>query len=218
MAESVTVLLVDDHPLVRDGLRAMLASDTSIAVLGDAGSAVEAIQQVRRLRPQVVLMDIRMPGASGIEATRAIKRDHPSTAVIVLTMYDSEAYIVEAVQAGAAGYLVKDTSRELLCHAVHAALDGGVMIRSDLLRIAMQDLVQSQTQATEMRSLVEGLTQRELDVLSLLAQGCANRKIGQHLHLAEVTVKKHVQAIIAKLHASDRTQAAVTALRAGLIS
>lgn len=223
MHGSVKVLLVDDHPVVREGMRAMLARDPQIEVIGEAGNAEEACTFIDKNAPEVVLMDIRMPGASGIEATRTIKRDHPSISVIIVTMHDSESYVVQAVQAGAAGFLVKDASRELLCHAIHAVLDGGVMIRSDLLRQAMRTLPhgpahhRTATAHADEAGITEEFTEREIEILTRLATGAANRQIASELHLAEVTVKKHVQTIIAKLHASDRTQAAVLALRAGLI-
>ena len=214
------VLVVDDHPVVREGLRAMLNSDSGIEVVGEVGSGEEAVEMAVQLEPDVVLTDIRMPGMSGIEVTQRIKAALPGTAVIVLTMYDSEMYVVEALRAGAAGYLVKDSSRELLCHAVNSAMDGGTLVRSGLLRRAIQGLLRvplSSEETGDDKGLMERFTPREADVLRLVAQGYANREIGKALSLAEVTIKKHVQHIIAKLGASDRTHAAIVAVRLGLV-
>lgn len=219
MSETISVLLVDDHPVVREGLRTMLASEPDMEVVGEASSGEEALQKVGPLRPQVVLMDIRMPGMGGIAATQRIKEAQPTIAVIMLTMYDSEMYVVEAVRSGAAGYLLKDASRELMCHAVRAAVDGGVLIRSGLLRLASRGLgggAYGLAQVKEQPNDV-ALTPRELEVLRLLAQGHGNKEVARELYLAEVTVKKYVQAIIGKLNASDRTHAAIKALRLGII-
>lgn len=213
------VLLVDDHTVVREGLRSMLLSDPSIVVVGEAASGEEGIDQAFTLAPDVVLMDIQLPGISGIEATRRIKAAQPGTAVVFLTMYNSEMYVVEGLRAGAAGYLVKDSSRELLCHAIHAVLDGCVMIKSTLLRRATQGPSRVSQQPGEGQGgfgVMESLTNRELEVLHLVAQGYPNKQIAAELHLAEVTVKKHVQSVMGKLGASDRTQAAIMAVRLGL--
>lgn len=213
------VMLVDDHPVVREGLRAMLEGDPGIQVVGEAVCGEEAVEKAVQLEPDVLLTDIRMPGMSGIEVTQRIKAALPGTAVIVLTMYDSEMYVVEALRAGAAGYLVKDSSRELLCHAINAVMDGGTIVRSGLLRQAIQGLLRLPQQVEDSgaeRHLTERFTPRELDVVRLVTQGRANKEIARELNLAEVTVKKHVQSIIAKLGASDRTHAAIVAVRLGL--
>lgn len=218
MTQAIKVLLVDDHTVVREGVRTMLSGERDIAVVGEASSGEEAIQKALELEPQVVLMDIRMPGMSGCQAVRRIKSAHPTTSVIMLTMYDSDMYVVEAIQAGAAGYLTKDVSGELLCHAIRSVVDGGTMVRSGLLKRAIDALLRASA-ATKQESdvsLVEHLTARELDVLRLLARGCGNREICEELHLAEVTVKKYVQNVIQKLGVSDRTHAAIQAVRLGL--
>ena len=217
----VRVLLADDHPVVRAGLRTMLESDPKIEVVGEVGSGEEAVESVALLEPQVVLMDIRMPGMNGMEATRRIKSARPGIGVIVLTMYDSEMYVVEAIRAGAAGYLVKDSSRELLCHAIHAVADGGTMVRSTLLRRATHGLLHVPEAPMgdadgSAPTSPERFTPRELDVVRLVAQGFPNKRIAHELSLAEVTVKKHVQSIIGKLGVSDRTHAAIMAVRLGL--
>ena len=219
MDGAIRVLLVDDHPVVIEGLRTMLSDEAGIEVAGEAASGEEAIEKVEEVAPHVVLMDIRMPGIDGIEATRRLKQKHPTTAVILLTMYDSEAYVVEGIRAGAAGYLTKDASRELLCHAVRAVVDGGILVRGELLRRALEKHFRSPEDGgdREQLTLLEQLSPRELEVLGRVAQGHGNRAISEELHLAEVTVKKHVQSIISKLGASDRTHAAVMAVRSGLV-
>ena len=218
MGEKITVLLVDDHTVVREGLRTMLSGEADIDVVGEASTGEEALQMVAELEPNVVLMDIRMPGMSGTEAARKVKSLRPTTAVIMVTMYDSEMYVIEAIRAGAAGYLTKDASRELLCHSVRAVMDGGTMVRSGLLRQAVEGLLEKPTgpQAKPDPTLAGRLTERERDVLRLLAQGHANKDIAAELDLAEITIKKYVQNVISKLGVSDRTHAAIVGVRLGL--
>ena len=215
------VLIVDDHPVVRDGLRAMLETEPGIDVVAEAGNGEEAIEKANLLEPDVVLTDIRMPGISGIEVTRRIKACQPGIAVILLTMYDSEMYVLEALRVGAAGYLVKDSTRELLCHTIKSAVDGGTMVRSSLLKQAIQNMLHRPRQLSEEGQagsvVMERFTVREMEVLRLVALGYPNREIAGELHLAEVTVKKYVGSIIAKLGVSDRTQAAILAVRSGLV-
>jgi DNA-binding NarL/FixJ family response regulator len=220
VTKTIRVLLVDDHTVVREGVRTMLSGEPDIAVVGEASSGEEALQRAQELAPQVVLMDIRMQGMSGTEAARRIKSASPTTSVIMLTMYDSDMYVVEAIQAGAAGYLTKDVSRELLCHAVRSVVDGGTMVRSGLLKRAMDALLRSSAGDKKEKadiSLVERLTPREMDVLRLVARGSGNKEICEELALAEITVKKYVQTVIQKLGVSDRTHAAIQAVRLGLV-
>ena len=220
MTQTIRVLLVDDHTVVREGVRTMLSGEPGVVVVGEASNGEEALQRVQELAPHVVLMDIRMPGMSGTEAARRIKSASPTTSVIMLTMYDSDMYVVEAIQAGAAGYLTKDVSRELLFHAVRSVVDGGTMVRSGLLKRAMDALLRSSAgdkkEGADV-SLVERLTPREMDVLRLVARGHGNKEICEELKLAEITVKKYVQTVIQKLGVSDRTHAAIQAMRLGLV-
>lgn len=218
MSNKIKVLLVDDHTVVREGLRTMLIGEADIDVVGEASTGEEALQKVTELEPHVVLMDIRMPGMSGTEAARRVKSLRPTTAVIMVTMYDSEMYVIEAIRAGAAGYLTKDASRELLCHTIRAVMDGGTMVRSELLRRAVEGLLHkpSGAEGEADLSLAGRLTKRERDVLRLLARGYANKTISAELDLAEITVKKYVQNVISKLGVSDRTHAAVVGVRLGL--
>jgi len=215
----IKVLLVDDHPVVREGLRTMLAATPDIEVVAEAGDGFEAIDKAGSYQPQVVLMDLRMPNLDGLEATRRIKSQLPSVSVIVLTIYDNDAYVMDAIRAGAGGYLLKDASEDLLVHTIRAVHSGGMFINTGLWREAftsMTDIASIQPREKTVDSaILNNLTPRERDVLRLVAQGLSNKEIGRTLFISEDTVKKHVQTIMVKLDASDRTQAAVKAVRAG---
>ena len=215
----IRVLLVDDHPVVCEGLQAMLATAPDIEVVARAGDGFEAVEKAREHQPHVILMDLRLPNLDGLEATRRIKRQRKSAAIIVLTAFGSESYVVDAVKAGASGYLLKDTSRDLLLHAIRAANSGGMLIKPNLLRGTMNptDITSNQiSEAREDTAALGELTCREREVLRLVTDGYSNKQIGRALTISEETVKKHVQTIISKLGVSDRTQAAVKAVRAGL--
>ncbi len=216
----IRIMIVDDHQVVREGLKAMIDQEEDISVVGEASDGPEALAMARELTPNVVLMDIRMPKMDGLEATRRLKGESPDTAVIMISVYDNEAYVVDAIRAGAAGYILKDVSRELLIHTVKAVNAGGVLHRSSLLRRALESVAAPRIteQPAAPGPMLEALSGRETDVLGLMVEGLTNKQIGAHLSLAEDTVKKHVQSVIAKLQASDRTQAAVKAVRAGLIA
>ena len=219
--DKIKVLLVDDHPVVREGLRTMLSTAPDIEVVAEAGDGLEAIERTNEHCPHVVLMDLRMPNMDGLEATRRIKSQLPSTSVIVLTIYDNDAYVVDAVRAGAGGYLLKDASKDLLIHTIRAVNSGGMLIKTDLLReaiLSLSDAVGDQLKGKSGdATALQDLTARELDVLRLLIRGQTNKKIGEALFISEDTAKKHVQTIMLKLGVSDRTQAAVKAVRAGLV-
>jgi len=219
--DKIKVLLVDDHPMVREGLQAMLATTPDIEVVAEASDGLEAVEKANEHQPHIVLMDLRMPNLDGLEATRRIKSQLTSTSVIVLTIYDNDAYVVDAVRAGAGGYLLKDASRDLLVHTIRAVNSGGMLIKTSLMREAMLSTVgatgdQSKEKHTDARAL-SGLTPRERDVLRLVIEGQSNKEIGRVLLISGDTVKKHVQTILSKLGVSDRTQAAVKAVRAGLV-
>jgi len=217
--DKIKVLLVDDHPVVREGLRAMLSTATDIEVVAEAGDGFEALEKANEYQPQVVLMDLRMPNLDGLEATRRIKAQIPSTSVIVLTIYDNDAYVVDAVRAGAGGYLLKDASKDLLIHTIRAVNSGGMLVKTSLLReavVSLSDAAGDQRKGKHGDTAALGeLTPREHDVLRLLIRGRSNKDIGQALSISEDTAKKHVQTILLKLGVSDRTQAAVKAVRAG---
>ncbi|MGH2499739.1 MAG: response regulator [Candidatus Limnocylindria bacterium] len=210
---STKVLLVDDHELVRQGVAAMLGKADDITVVGEARTGREAIESTRRELPDVVLMDVRMPDMDGLEATRQIKQERPRTAVIMVTMHDNPAYLREAVRAGAAGYLLKDVSRDDLVDAIRQVSSGGAFIESQMLRGMLSEMKPSAPNPQAARNL----TKREREILALVAEGMSNREIAERLVLSPETVKSHVAAILEKLSVSDRTQAAIYAVRNGLV-
>lgn len=211
------VLIVEDHTIVREGLHLLLRRNRQIAIVGEAATGREALELAAALQPDVILMDIRLPDIDGLEVTQRIKADHPNIAVIMLTMHDDEEYVIGAVRAGAAGYLLKDVSPTDLAKAIQTVCEGGTIIEPSLLRKTLGTLAPSgSVRAEQLAEEVELLTPREKEVLGVLVEGMTNREIGQALFISEQTVKTHVSAIIQKLGASDRTQAAVIALRQGL--
>jgi DNA-binding NarL/FixJ family response regulator len=218
----IRVLIVDDHPVVLEGLHAMLSTDRNIEIVGEAGDGAEAVKMVEEKEPNVVLMDIRMPGMDGVQATRHIKQQSPATAVIVLTMYDTDAYVVDAVRAGATGYLLKDAPRELVLDTIRAVNSGASLIKTSLLTEAISSLVKSRkgyqpAEEASPEGNIEHLTAREREVLKLAALGHSNKEIARELSITQDTVKKHMQSILGKLHASSRIHAVIQATRAGII-
>jgi len=218
--ESIKVLIADDHPVVREGVRAMLETDDEIEVVGEASDGLKAVAKTGECQPDVVLMDIVMPELDGLEATRRIKKQYPNISVIMLTIYEDNAFVIDAIQAGAGGYLLKDASNDLLHHTIKAVNSGGMLIKTSLLREAMTTLVDMtpgrQGKVTGLMG-AEELTSREQQVLNLLVEGRTNKEIANELGIVDETAKKHVGNIISKLAASDRTQAAVKAVRIGLV-
>ncbi|MDE0528968.1 MAG: response regulator transcription factor [Truepera sp.] len=209
MEESpIRVLLVDDHTVVRQGLRMVLSLEPGLEVVGEAADGREAVEQAAALGPQVVLMDLLMPVMTGVEATREIKTRHPDIEVVALTSVLEDRLVIDAVEAGAAGYLLKETGPERLFEAIRAASRGEVRLDPK----AQKRLI-SEVRTPEMR---ESLTARETDTLRLLAKGLSNRDIAGELGIAEVTVKTHVSSILSKLNLQSRTQAALFALKEGL--
>ncbi len=212
----ITILVADDHPMVREGLRSMLAAP-DIRVVGEAGSGQEAIEQIKALAPDVILLDIRMPGMDGIAALQAINDAQLSTRVIMMTTYRSTSYLLRALSAGAAGFVLKDISRDELLSTVRTVAGGAARVDREFLQSVLRNLDETQdTHAAELE-LPEPLTPREMDVLRLLVEGMTNQAIAQTLVLSPGTVKGYVQTIFQKLHVSDRTQAAVKAIRLGLV-
>jgi len=222
----VRVLLVDDQTIIREGLTTILKYESGIEVVGQASDGKEALVLARTLEPDVVLMDIKMPVLGGIPATRRIKKELPDTRVIILTTYDADDLVFEGIKAGAQGYLLKDVSAEALTDAIRGVVRGEARIDPKVaskvlgeFRRMLADVPPSPvTQTNEDSDLVlTPLTEREEDVLGLLAEGLSNKEIGARLFLAEGTVKNYTSAIIGKLQANDRTHAVVTALRHGLV-
>jgi len=207
--EPIRLLIVDDHPVVRAGLEGLLSAQADFDVVGQAEDGAEAVTLSRQLRPDVILMDLRMPGVDGVTAIGQIKAAQPEAHILVLTTYDSDADILRAVEAGATGYLLKDTPREQLFQAVRATARGETILAPAVAARLM----------TRMRAPAqESLSAREIEVLELVAQGNTNRGIGRVLHISEATVKTHLLHIYAKLGVSDRTSAVTTALEQGIIS
>ena len=205
---TVRVLIVDDHPVVRDGLRGMLQAQADLEVVADVANGHEALAAVARHDPDVVLMDLRMPELDGVEATRRIRADHPGVNVLVLTTYDTDADILPAIEAGATGYLLKDAPRKQLFSAVRAAARGETVLAPSVAAKLMHSV---------RRPDHEQLTGRELDVLRLVADGLTNPAIARRLHISEATVKTHLVHAYAKLGVDDRTAAVMTALERGLL-
>ncbi|MEU5806216.1 MULTISPECIES: response regulator transcription factor [unclassified Streptomyces] len=207
--EPIGVLLVDDHPVVREGLSAMLELDEGIRVLGQAGSGEEAVPQAARLQPDIVLLDLRMGGMDGVTATGHILRESPRTKVVIVTTYEDDADILRAVEAGAAGYLLKGSSREELVHAVKAAARGETVLTPSLAPKLFRAARVPEAPV---------LSERECEVLQLVRQGLTNADIGRRLFISEATVKTHLLRSFKKLSVSDRTAAVITALERGLLS
>jgi DNA-binding NarL/FixJ family response regulator len=205
----IGVLVVDDHVIVRHGLRGMLATEPDLDVVGEAGSGPEAVAMVGAHSPDVVLMDLRMPGGDGVAATTAITAKHPATRVVVLTTYDTDADILRAVEAGASGYLLKDCSQAELTSAIRAAARGETVLTPSVATRLVD----------RMRAPhAESLSPREVEVLGLVAVGNTNAEIGRELHISEATVKTHLLRTFGKLDVSDRTAAVTVARRRGLLS
>lgn len=211
--EPINVLLVDDHQVVRQGLRDFLELQDDIDVIGEAGSGEEGVRLARELLPDVVLMDLVMPGIDGVEATRQVKEVSPTTRVIVLTSFADDNKVFPAIKAGAISYLLKDVSPEDLAHAIRAAQRNEAVLHPDVAARLMQEF--STPRPSETR--IDQLTEREMDVLRLIARGKSNREIADKLVISEKTVKTHVSNILSKLHLVDRTQAAIYALRQRLV-
>jgi DNA-binding NarL/FixJ family response regulator len=210
----IRVLLVDDHAVVRKGLRALLDRESSIEVTGEAEDGEQALRAADRLRPDVILMDLEMPGIGGIEATRRISETHPDTKVVVLTSHASEEDVFPALKAGALGYLLKHSAPEDVLQAIRQAYRGETVLHPAIARMVLQEL--HRPAAAKQLQTTDPLSDRELDVLRLIARGMSNQDIASTLVVGEATVRSHVSSILRKLQLASRTQAALYALREGL--
>ena len=210
----IRVLIVDDQEIVCEGLHVILSASPNIAVLGMAHDGAEAVEKVAALHPDLVLMDLKMPVMNGVQATHTIRQQHPATAVLVLTTYDQDEWVVDAIRAGASGYLLKDTGRE----DIVAAIEGVIAGRTPVDPAVAEKLFKYVRSGVPSQSYVsEVLSEREMSVLRLLATGLTNAAIADRLHLSEGTVRNHVSNILSKLNVTDRAQATAVAWRYGLV-
>lgn len=214
----IKVLLVDDQKLVRQGIQVLLESEGDIRVVGQAGDGLQALDLAGSLKPDVILMDIRMPVMDGVAATRELSQRFPQIGVIILTTFDDDEYVFEGLKAGARGYLLKDISSEEMAAAVRTVAAGGALIQPSITRKVLAEFSRlSSKPKSKAEELIDQLTERELDVLRALAEGLSNREIAERLVITEGTVKNHVSNLIAKLNVRDRTQAILKAQELGLI-
>lgn len=211
--ENIKILVVDDHMVVRDGLTAMLERQTDFTVVGEAQNGLEAVAGAQELKPDVILMDLRMPELDGVEAMRRIRSEDPDVNFIVLTTFDTDEFIFDAIEAGAKGYLLKDTSRDELFKAIRMAHKGESLIQPGVATRVLDRFAQLSRQAGP----TDLLSERELDVLRLVAQGAGNKAIAADLSISESTVKTHVANIFQKLDVNGRTDAVTQAIRKGII-
>ncbi|GMV34108.1 MAG: DNA-binding response regulator [Chloroflexota bacterium] len=208
------ILLCDDQAVIRDGLEMLLTLEKDFQVVGSAQDGQEAVELAAKKQPDLILMDLKMPGMNGIEATREIRKKFPAIKILVLTTYDEDEWVFDAIRAGASGYLLKDTPRQKIIEAIRGTVEGKSFLDPAVAGKLMTQVASNQTQPASI--LTDKLTERELDVLRLLAKGMTNTDIAGTLHLSEGTVRNHVSAILEKLGVSDRTQAAVIAIQHGL--
>ena len=214
----ITILLVDDQPLFREGLRTLLSVQPDLKVVGEAGDGEEALKLCRTLKPAVVLMDLQMPVLDGVEATRRLHHEQPDSRVIVLTTFDDDEMVFDGLRAGALGYLLKDAPSEKLAEAIRAAARGESFLQPSIAAKVVAEFARLTTKRSPpAQALIEPLSDREQEILALIATGATNREIGNQLFLAEGTVKNHVTNVLGKLGVRDRTQAALKAREMGLI-
>jgi DNA-binding NarL/FixJ family response regulator len=216
--ERIKVLIVDDHRVVREGLAAILKTKENIQVIGEAQDGQEAVEKTRTLMPDVILMDVSMPRMGGVEATRVVKREFPHIGIIALTMYEEQQYIFDLVRAGATGYLLKDSDSTQIVKAIQSVYRGESLIHPSVAsKILAEFSLLAQKKGKKSSWVEHDLTEREITVLRLVADGKTNKEIANALDLSEKTVKNHVRNIFHKLQVYDRTQAAILAIRKGLI-
>jgi DNA-binding NarL/FixJ family response regulator len=213
----VRVLVCDDQTVVREGLAAILSTDPEIQVVGLAGNGEQALALIPETQPNVVLMDLKMPVMNGVQTTQRLRRAHPGVYVLVLTTYADEEWVLDAIRAGASGYLLKDSRRDELVAAIKGTAEGRAYLDPAVAGKVMQQAAVGALPSRPAEAWTEALTERELDVLRLLVKGYSNPEIATRLHLASGTVRNYVSTIFQKLGVSDRTEAAVVALQRGLV-
>lgn len=219
MSNPIRIVLADDQEIVRQGLRYIINSQSDMAVVGEAANGDEVIRLTLSIEADVVLMDIRMPGQNGIEATRAILKAQPAMKIILLTTFDIQEYVYDGIRAGAVGYLLKDAETKMLLDGIRAAYQGAVIYRSNSSGNVLSDIIGHRKEIAPVSEppLLEPLTERELDVLQQMALGHRNSEIASLLSISEGTVKTHIHRILQKFQVEDRTQAVVLAIRQGIV-
>ncbi len=210
----IKVIICDDQAIIRDGLEMLLKLERDIEVVGLAQDGAEVVELAAAHSPDLILMDLKMPGVNGVEATRRIRAQHPDMKILVLTTYDDDVWVFDAIRAGASGYLLKDTPREKVLEAIRGTASGQAFVDPTVAGKLLQQTASQQVQPST--QITDKLTGREEDVLRLMARGLSNAEIADQLYLSEGTVRNHVSAIFAKLDVSDRTQAVIIAIRHGL--
>jgi DNA-binding NarL/FixJ family response regulator len=213
----ISVLIVDDQELVREGLRMLLEAEADLAVAGEAGDGGQALAQARLLDPDVILMDVRMPGMNGIEATTRLVKAGSRARILMLTTFDLDEYVYRALKAGASGFLLKDASREQLTGAVRAISGGETLLAPVITQRLIEDFCSGPAPGSAATDAADGLSERELEVVRLVARGQSNAEIAAGLFLSEATVKSHIARILAKLKVRDRVQVAVYAYERGIV-
>ena len=214
MTETIRILIADDHAIVREGLRWLIDTEPGIELVGEAADGVEAVLKARSLQPDVILLDLVMPRKDGIEAIAEIKRENPEARILVLTSFAEDDKVLPAIQAGALGYLLKDSSPQELLKAIREVYQGESSLHPTIARKLIGEL----NRPSDLPATEEPLTEREVEVLSLVARGLSNQEIAERLVVSERTVRSHVSNILGKLHLANRTQAALYAVREGLAS
>ena len=212
MAESIRVLIVDDHAIVREGQRALIDTEPGMAVVGEANDGFEAVKLAESLQPDVILLDLHMPRKDGIEAIEEIKAENPEACILVLTSFTEDEKVYAAIKAGAMGYLLKDSSPQEILKAIRQVYQGEMSMRPSIANKLMHELQRT----SNMTPTEDPLTAREVEILKLVAQGLSNQEIAEKLVISERTVRTHVTNILSKLHLANRTQATLYALREGL--
>jgi DNA-binding NarL/FixJ family response regulator len=212
--DKIGVLIVDDHTLFRRGVCRMLEAEDDMAVVGEACNGREAVELARTLVPDVILMDIQMPELDGIAATRLLHREMPHLGIVFITMFESDEFVFQGLQAGGRGYILKDADPETMLRAIRAVAKGESLLGPTIAQRMIRQFSAADSAKT---TLGDDLTQREVEVLKLIAEGLSNKQIGQQLTISEKTVKNHINNILSKLHLYDRTQATLFAIRSGLV-
>ncbi|TDD61847.1 response regulator transcription factor [Actinomadura darangshiensis] len=216
MSEPISVLVADDQALLRGSFRALIETAPGLSVVGEAADGAEAVKLAHSLRPDVVLMDVRMPVMDGIEATRRVRAD-TEVRVLILTMFDLDAYVFAALRAGAAGFLLKDTPPAELLAAVHVVASGEALLAPSVTRRLIEEFARRPEPGRPLPRRLDGVTEREREVLALVGKGLSNNEIADHLRLSLATVKTYVGRLLAKLHARDRAQLVIVAYETGLV-